>query len=139
MQYVLLIKSFIIVAAVRSHIISRSQNQTALTGHGPVIVGANEVVQIWCRVENTAVSNIVRALFWRFDNGTRLPFVNKGDSSKQDVYMEKFAGLNQSDPTRIWIRVLHFSRTKPSSAGNYTCVANLAGIFNNLTVEVSGE
>ena len=85
------------------------------------------------------MSNIVRALFWRFDNGTRLPFANKGDSSKQDVYMEKFAGLNQRNHTLIWIRILHFSRPKPSSAGNYTCVANLAGIFNNLTVEVSGE
>ena len=60
--------------------------------------------------------------FWQYSNGTRVPDVDKGEPSDLDVYVERYAGIVRN-ASKTWIRILHFKRTQPSSAGNYTCVA----------------
>ena len=57
--------------------ITRSQPGPALTG--PVVVGVNETISIWCsartRVAFTGSQmQELRDLFWRYSNGTRPPY-----------------------------------------------------------------
>ena len=100
--------------------VTRSQNGPAL--NGPVVVGVNETTSIWCRARNRRPRTL-RDLFWQYSNNTRLPAVRNGESSDLDVYAEPYTGriVARAD---TWLRALHFRRTQPSSAGNYTCVAD---------------
>ena len=86
-------------------------------------------------------SRKLRRLIWVYNSETLVPAVNRGQPSDFDVYMEHFAGSHGVD-NATWLRVLHFKRAQPSSAGNYTCVASYRGhIHSNQSVEiqVSGE
>ena len=65
----------------------------------------------------------LRDLFWRYSNGTRVPVVDRGEPSDLDVYAEHYSG-SLGVSTRTWRRRLRFKRIHPSSAWNYTCVAN---------------
>ena len=105
------------------------------------MVGVNQTISIWCRVENTPEPGTVRALFWQNKIGTRLPSVGRRESSDHDVYTERFEGTNLNVYSPVWIRILHFNRANLSASGIYTCTANLAGDFSNHSVEVqvSGE
>ena len=100
-------------------------------------VAANETARIWCRAKNSAEPGILYALFWRYTNGTRLPHVNRAESSDHDVYMERFEGTT-AVYTSTWSRVLHFNTTKFVSPAVYICTANYAGIRKNHSVQVSG-
>ena len=87
----------------------------------PVVFRANNASNIWCSVilmHRRALSDF----FWQYSNGTRVPDVDRGESSGLDVYSERYAGI-VGNASKTWIRILHFKRTQPSSAGNYTCVA----------------
>ena len=46
-----------------------------------------------------------------------------------------------AEVTSVWYRVLHFSTTQPSSAGNYTCAANYKRNtdYQSVEIQVSGE
>ena len=82
----------------------------------------------------------LRSLVWVYNN-TPLPLVDKGQSSDHEVYMEWYAGSSDQDYA-MWRRVLHFKTTKPSSAGNYTCVASYSGhiySYQSVDIQVSGE
>ena len=86
-------------------------------------------------------SRKLKDLLWVYTNRTRLTAVDRGQSSDHDVYMERYAGSSDQDHA-VWRRVLHFKTTKPSSAGNYTCVANYQGNINShetVDIRVSGE
>ena len=86
-------------------------------------------------------SKKLQSLLWLYTNRTRLPAVDRGQSSDYEVYMERYAGNSDQDHA-VWRRVLHFKTTKPSSAGNYTCVANYKGNLNShqsVEIRVSGE
>ena len=113
---------------------------SALTG--VVAIGVNKSNTIWCSARNIAVdSRKLQSLHWLYRNGTRLPAVDRGQSSDHEVYMERYAGSSDQD-NAVWRRVLHFNTTKPSSAGNYTCVANYEGNINShqtVDIRVSGE
>ena len=74
-------------------------------------------------------------LFWRYDNGTRVPVVDRGNTSDLDVYAERYAGIAGAG-TKTWRRVLHFTRAQPSSAGNYVCVAKYNQMLKRKSVEV---
>ena len=111
--------------------ISRIQNGSALTD--PVVFGVNQTVSIWCRAENVEAKLL--GLNWRYTNGTRLPKVERGETSVHDVYRERFAG-NRTVYTPVWWTVLHFSRIQPSHAGVYYCVANYLWVFRNQSVAV---
>ena len=106
--------------------VTRSQNGPAL--NGPVAVGVNETTSIWCRARTGVVFMLtktvtLRGLFWQYSNNTRLPAVENGESSDFDVYAEPYTGriVTRAD---TWLRALHFRKAQPSSAGNYTCVAD---------------
>ena len=113
---------------------------SALTGL--VVIGVNKSNTIWCSARNRVMgSRKLRSLFWLYSNRTLMPTVDKGQSSDHDVYMERYAGSSDQD-NATWLRVLHFKTTKPSSAGNYTCVANYKGNMNShqtVDIRVSGE
>ena len=88
-------------------------------------------------------SRKLRSLLWLYSNKTRLHAVDRGQSSDHEVYMERYAGSSDQDHA-VWRRVLHFKATKPSFAGNYTCVANYQGNRNrnshqSVEILVSGE
>ena len=100
--------------------VTRSQNGSVLTG--PVVVGVNETSSIWCRAR-TMRTRTLRGLFWQYSNNTRLPIVVNGESSDLDGYAEPYTGRIVARPD-TWLRALHFRRAQPSSAGNYTCVAD---------------
>ena len=89
--------------------------------NGPVAIRANNASSIWCSVICTRL-RVLSDFFWQYSNGTRVPDVDRGEPSDLDVYVERYAGIlgNRSE---TWIRILHFKRAQPSSAGNYTCVA----------------
>ena len=116
--------------------VTRTQYSPALTG--PVFVGFNETTSIWCSASATVVfmgrTETLRGLFWQYSNGTRLPVVGRGEPSDHDVYAEHYSG-SVGVGTRIWRRLLHFKRAQPSSAGNYTCVANYSQNFSQ-SVEI---
>ena len=101
--------------------VTRSQNGPAL--NGPVVVGVNETISIWCRARTMRRPRQLRGLFWQYSNNTRLPTVEDGESSDLDVYAEPYTGriVARAD---TWLIALHFRRAQPSSAGNYTCVAD---------------
>ena len=86
-------------------------------------------------------SGKLKSLRWLYSNKTRLPAVDRGQSSDHEVYMDRYVGSSDQD-NAVWRRVLHFKTTKPSSAGNYTCIANYKGnVYSHQTVDirVSGE
>ena len=92
----------------------------------PVVVGVNETISIWCSASTTIMfmgRKTLRGLFWRYSNGTRVPVVEMGGSIELDVYAEPYAGM-LSNSTETWRRALHFNRVQPSSAENYSCVAD---------------
>ena len=82
----------------------------------------------------------LRSLIWLY-NKTPLPSVDRGQSSGHEVYMERFAGSSDQN-NATWLRVLHFKKEQPSSAGNYTCIANYLGnihSYQSVDIRVSGE
>ena len=112
--------------------ITRNLSGPAL--NGPVVIRANNASSIWCSVicmHRRALSDF----FWRYSNGTRVPVVDEGEPSDLDVYAERYAGIigNTSESWRI---ILHFKRTQPSSAGNYTCVSHYRQETTCTSVEV---
>ena len=117
-------------------------------GSGPGItrsmaIGVNKANTIWCNARadiRFMGTNQLSALFWQYSNGTRLPAVDRGQSSGHDVYMERSRG-SENDNRATWFRALHFKTTPPSVAGNYTCVANYNQRYWSQSVEilVSGE
>ena len=112
---------------------------SALTGL--VAIGVNKSNTIWCSARNWVTgSGKLQSLFWLYGNKTRLPAVDRGQSSDHEVYMERFAGSSDQDYA-VWYRVLHFNTTRPSFAGNYTCAANYKGNTNyqSVKIQVSGE
>ena len=123
------------------HNVTRHQFfSSALTG--VVAIAVNKSNTIWCSARDRAMgSRKLLILRWLYSNGTSLPAVDRGQSSDHEVYTERYAGSRDED-NDVWRRVLHFKTTKPSSAGNYTCVANYKGnIISHQSVEirVSGE
>ena len=110
---------------------------------GSIAIGINKTNTIWCSARSWVRfmhSNYLSALFWQYSNGTRLPAVDRGQSSGHDVYMERYRG-GESINYLTWYRLLHFKTTPPSVAGNYTCVANYNQRYWNQSVEIllSGE
>ena len=90
--------------------------------NGPVVFRANNASSIWCSaifVRRRTLSDF----FWQYSNGTRVPDVDRGEPSDLGVYAERYAGI-AGNTSETWRRILHFRRTQPSSAGNYTCVAH---------------
>ena len=115
-------------------VISRTQSGTAVTG--PVWVGTNQTVSIWCSAESNDTFGKLLGHQWRFSNYSRImPGVGKGSISDDDVYMERYAG-NISVQVSTWKRVLHFRSIQPSLAGMYLCVANYNHTFYNQSVEI---
>ena len=109
---------------------------------GLVAIGVNKSNTIWCSARNRVMgSRKLKDLLWVYTNRTRLPAVDKGQSSDYDVYMERYAGTIDQNHA-VWRRALHFKRTQPSSAGNYTCVAIYQRNTNShqsVEIRVSGE
>ena len=113
--------------------ITRSQPGPALTG--PVVVGVNETISIWCSAKSTVMftgHEVLLDLFWRY-RGTRLPAIDRWESTDLHVYEERYG---VSAGTVTWKRVLHFRRAQPPSAGHYTCVANYSQTLKSQSVEV---
>ena len=82
----------------------------------------------------------LRSLVWLY-NKRPLPAVDRGLSRDSDVYVERFAGSSDQE-NATWLRVLHFKRAQPSSAGNYTCVASYSGHIRSnqsVDIQVAGE
>ena len=118
--------------------ITRNLSGPALTG--PVVVGVNETISIWCsaraRVAFTGSQlQELRDLFWRYSNGTRLPALTSGEPSDFHVYEERYGG---SAGNSTWRSVLHFKRAQPSLTGNYTCVANYSQTLKSQIVQIRG-
>ena len=113
---------------------------SALTG--VVAIGVNKSNTVWCSASSRVMgSRKLQNLVWVYSNKTRLPAVNRGQSSGYEVYVERYYGSSGQDYA-VWRRVLHFKTTKPSSAGNYTCVASYKGNMNShqsVEIRVSGE
>ena len=117
--------------------ITRNLSGPAL--NGPVVFRANSASSIWCSVifmRHRELTNF----FWRYSNGTRVPVVDRGEPSDLDVYAERYAGTI-GNSTETWRRILHFKRTQPSFAGNYTCVAKYTQrmTYKSVEVQVTGE
>ena len=109
--------------------VTRTRFSPALTG--PVFVGFNKTTSIWCSARATVVfmgRKTLRGLFWQYSNGTRLPVIDRGGSSDLDMYAEPYTGRIVASAD-TWLRALNFKRTQPSSAGNYTCVADYYQLF----------
>ena len=105
---------------------------------GSMAIGVNKANTVWCKARafvSFMGTNVLSALFWQYSNGTRLPAVDRGQSSGHDVYMERYAG-SLNDNRATWSRVLHFKTTPSSVAGNYTCVANYNQRYLNQRVEI---
>ena len=110
--------------------ITRNLSGPALTG--PVVVGVNETISIWCSASGRARNRQeLSGLFWRYGNGTRLPTIASRESTDVPVYEERSGG-----GAGTWRSVLHFKRVQPSSTGNYTCVANYSQTVNSQSVQV---
>ena len=127
------------LAQLTRPIITRDRAGSAITGS--MAIGANKANTVWCwGREKVMDTNTLSALFWQYSNGTRLPAVDRGQSSGHDVYMERYYG-SLNDNSARWFRALHFKTTPPSVAGNYTCVANYNQRYWNQSMEilVSGE
>ena len=119
--------------------VTRTEYSPALTGQ--VAVGFNKTTSIWCSASATVMfrgRKTLRDLFWQYSNGTRVPVVERGEPSDLDVYAERHSGSVRVG-TRTWRRLLHFKRAQPSSAGNYTCVANYNQNFpRSVEIRVTG-
>ena len=110
--------------------ITRNLTGPALTG--PVVIGVNETISIWCSASSRARNGqVLSGLFWRYGNGTRLPAIVSGESTDVHVYEER-----SGSGAGTWRSVLHFKRVQPSSTGNYTCVANYSQTVNSRSVQV---
>ena len=121
--------------------ITRDGSGPGITGSMAIAVNKANTISCIARADVRFMgSNQLSALFWQYSNGTRLPAVDRGQSSGHDVYMERYRG-SLNDNSATWYRVLHFKTTPPSVAGNYTCVANYNQRFWNRSVEilVTGE
>ena len=107
---------------------------------GPVIVGVNQSISILCRANNTDRPGTLQDLYWIYNNRTHIqPIVGAGAMSDHDVYIERVAGQNGSDYIVDWVRVLHFKRILPSSAGIYVCVATYEkSKTQRMEIQVSG-
>ena len=108
---------------------------------GPVVVAINQTVSIQCRANNTDSPGTLQDLNWLYNNGTRIqPVVEAGEMNEPDVYVERVAGQNGSDYIVDWVRVLHFKRILPSSAGIYACAAHYGGVSraHRMVIQVSG-
>ena len=101
--------------------ITRNLSGPAL--NGPVVFRAISASSIWCSVKFMRHRELTD-FFWQYSNGTRVPDVDRGEPSDLDVYVERYAGIEGNSTETTWRRILHFKRTQPSSAGNYTCVAD---------------
>ena len=102
-----------------------------------MVVGVNETISIWCSANATVMfmdRMELRGLYWQYSNGTRVPVVDRRESSDLDVYAERYAGIAGAG-TKTWRRVLHLTTAQPS-AGNYTCVAKYNQTLWNQSVEV---
>ena len=119
--------------------ITRTEYSPALTG--PALVGFNKTTSIWCSASATVMfmgPQTLRGLFWQYSNGTRVPVVDRGEPSDLDVYAERYPD-SLGVGTRTWRRRLHFKRAQPSSAGNYTCVADYYQNFpQSVEIRVTG-
>ena len=113
--------------------ITRNLSGPAL--NGPVVIRANNASSIWCSVICMRL-RLLSDFFWQDSNGTRVPVVDKGEPSDHDVYSERYAGIEGNSTETTWRRILHFKRTQPSSAGNYTCVADYRKEKTSASVEV---
>ena len=71
-----------------------------------------------------------------FSGSTRLPAVDRGQSSDHDVYMGRYVGSKNGINSARWFRVLYFKTTTPSVAGIYTCAANYIQEYCNQSVEI---
>ena len=98
-----------------------TRNLSGPSLNSPVVLRANNASNIWCSVIFVR-RRTLSDFFWQYSNGTRVPVVHRGEPSDLDVYSERYTGI-EGNITETWRRVLHFKRTQPSSAGNYTCVA----------------
>ena len=97
-----------------------------------MIVGVNQTVSIRCRANDTDSPRTLLALYWRFNNGSRIePVVGKNAMSDHDVYVERDTGQSGTH-----FRVLHFKRIHPSSTGIYVCVANYNRVLWNQSMEI---
>ena len=97
-----------------------------------MVVGVNQTVSIRCRANGTDSPRTLLALYWRFNNGSRIePVVGRGKMSDHDVYVEREAGQSGTD-----FRILHFKGIHSSSAGTYVCVANYGGVLWNQSMEI---
>ena len=96
--------------------ITRNLSGPAL--NGSVMFRANSASSIWCSA--IFMSNrTLKDFFWHYSNGTRLPVVDKVETSAQDVYSERYAGII-GNSTETWIRILHFKSTLLLPNYNYT-------------------
>ena len=92
--------------------ITRNLTGPALTG--PVVIGVNETISIWCSASGRARNRQeLSGLLWRYGNGTRLPAIASGESTDVHVYEERSGG-----GAGTWRSVLHFKRAQPLSTGN---------------------
>ena len=102
-----------------------------------MVVGVNQTASIRCRAENTAHPGTLQGLNWQYSDGNCIqPVVGAGERSDRDVYVECVAGSSRTPYTLIWLRVFHFKRFHPFSAGIYVCVANYDGVFWNQSMEI---
>ena len=108
-----------------------------------MVFSVNQTVSIWCSAEKFEAGDprVLQALYWGYNNGTRIYPQGNPKNLNSDVYMERVAGARNADYTTTWRRVLHFSRIQPSYAGTLICVANYAKNLMNQTVvvQVSSE
>ena len=111
--------------------ITRKLSGPALTG--PVVVGVNETISIWRSASGRARNRQeLSGLFWQYGNGTRLPAIASGESTDVHLYEERSGG-----GAGTWRSVHNFKRVRPSSTGNYTCVANYSHTVKSRSVQVS--
>ena len=121
--------------------ITRNLSGPAL--NGPVVIRANDASSIWCSVICISRRGLTD-FFWQYSNGTRVPVVDRGESSDLGVYAERYAeryaGIIGNSTGTTWRRILHFKRAQPSSAGNYTCVADYRQetTYKSVEVQVTG-
>ena len=104
---------------------------------GPVVVGVNQTVSIRCKAKTTKEPNTLKHLFWQYSNGTRIqPVVGAREMSDHDVFVERVAGHSGAPITVNWVRLLHFKRIFPSSAGIYVCVAVYERVSRRQSMEI---
>ena len=101
------------------------------------MVGVNQTVSIRCRAKNTNEPKTLKHLYWQYGNHTRIqPVVGAEETSDHDVYVEREAGHSGALNTANWVRILHFKRILPSSAGIYVCVAEYKRVSRRQSMEI---